>query len=399
MKQLNSPKAKRVPDPKTPIDPRELEQAFSLFNLASEQLAATYAGLQNQVASLTQQLAIANGELKRQFLEKEALSQRLTALHSALPAGVVVLDESDHVIEANPAAEAMLGHALGGRAWPVVQACALRPSNNPEEWITSGHAAPRRLALSTSALPGSSGQILLFHDITQAHALQLELARHQRLSAMGEVAARLAHQLRTPLATALLYASQLSQAHLPEAERARFGEKVVARLTHLEHLIQDMLLYVRGEAGGREPIKVADLLADLRQVIEPQMLERGLVFQVTHGAGAARLSGSREAITGALVNLLENAMQWSPAGASVSLLSELAGEEVCLRVSDTGPGIEAATLERMFDPFFTTRPDGTGLGLAIVRGVAEAHGGEINVQSTPGSGAAVALRLPLLKIE
>ncbi|MBT9614156.1 MAG: PAS domain-containing protein [Burkholderiales bacterium] len=386
-------------DSKTPIDPRELEQAFSLFNLASEQLAATYAGLQNQVASLTQQLAIANGELKRQFLEKEALSQRLTALHSALPAGVVVLDESDHVIEANPAAEAMLGHALDGRAWPVVQACALRPSNNSEEWITTGHAEPRRLALSTSALPGTSGQILLFHDITEAHALQLELARHQRLSAMGEVAARLAHQLRTPLATALLYASQLSQSHLPEAERKRFAEKVVARLTYLEHLIQDMLLYVRGEAGGREPIKVADLLADLRQVMEPQMLERGLVFQVGHGAGEAHISGSREALTGALVNLLENAMQWSPASGHVSLASEVVGEEVWLRVSDSGPGIESAMLERMFDPFFTTRSDGTGLGLAIVRGVAQAHGGEIIVQSTPGSGAEFALRLPTAKIE
>ena len=386
-------------DPKTPIDPRELEQAFSLFNLASEQLAATYSGLQNQVSSLTQQLAIANGELKRQFLEKEALSQRLTALHSALPAGVVVLDESDHVIEVNPAAETMLGHALGGRAWPVVQACALRPSNNPEEWITTCHAEPLRLALSTSALPGSNGRILLFHNITQAHALQLELSRHQRLSAMGEVAARLAHQLRTPLATALLYASQLAQPRLAETERTRFAEKVVARLTHLEHLIQDMLLYVRGEAGGREPIKVADLLADLRQVMEPQMLERGLVFQVSQGAGEARLSGSREALTGALVNLLENAMQWSPAGGCVSLQSEVVGEEVSLCVCDTGPGIESATLEHMFDPFFTTRADGTGLGLAIVRGVVEAHGGEIIVQSTPGSGAEFALRLPLLKIE
>ena len=382
-----------------PIDPRELEQAFSLFNQASAQLAATYGDLQNQVGSLTQQLAIANGELKRQFLEKEALSQRLSALHSALPAGVVVLDEADYVIEANPAAEAMLGHALGGRAWAVVQACALRPSNSPKEWTTIGHDQPRRLALSTSALPGSAGQILLFHDITQAHALQLELARHQRLSAMGEVAARLAHQLRTPLATALLYASQLSQPHLPESERARFGEKVVARLTHLEHLIQDRLLYVRGEAGGREPIKVADLLADLRQVMEPQMLERGLVFQVTQGSGEARLSGSREALTGALVNLLENAMQWSPKDACVSLQSEIIGDEVFLRVGDSGPGIEAATLERMFDPFFTTRADGTGLGLAIVRGVAQAHGGEINVQSTVGSGAVFALRLPLLKIE
>lgn len=386
-------------DSKTPLDPRELEQAFSLFNLASEQLSATYGGLQDQVANLTQQLAIANGELKRQFLEKEALSQRLTTLHSALPAGVVVLDDTDHVIEANPAAEVMLGHAVVGRAWSVVQACALRPSNSPDEWISTCHPEPRRLALSTSALPGSSGRILLFHDITHAHALQLELARHQRLSAMGEVAARLAHQLRTPLATALLYSSQLTQPHLAEAERVRFAEKVVARLRHLEHLIQDMLLYVRGEAGGREPILVADLFADLRQVMEPQMLEQGLKFRVMHEASDVRLTGSREALTGALVNLLENAMQWSPAGGEVALSSEQIDATVCMRVSDMGPGIEAAMLERMFDPFFTTRADGTGLGLAIVRGVAEAHGGAVRVQSTPGSGASFELCLPVLKIE
>lgn len=129
------------------------------------------------------------------------------------------------------------------------------------------------------------------------------------------------------------------------------------------------------------------------------MLERGLVFHVTQGAGEAKLSGSREALTGALVNLLENAMQWSPAGGHVSLLSETSGAEVWLRVRDAGPGIEPATVERMFDPFFTTRSDGTGLGLAIVRGVAEAHGGAITVQSTPGRGAEFALRLPLEKIE
>ena len=92
-----------------PIDPRELEQAFSLFNIVSEQLAASYAGLQNQVVSLTRELAIANGELSRQYLEKEALSQRLAALLAALPAGVLVVDESEHVIEVNVAAQAMFG--------------------------------------------------------------------------------------------------------------------------------------------------------------------------------------------------------------------------------------------------------------------------------------------------
>ena len=388
-----------MPESKTPIDPRELEQAFSLFNRASEQLAATYAGLQHQVASLTQELAIANGELKRQYLEKEALSQRLTALLAALPAGVVVVDPGEHVIEANPAAQAMLGAPLLGLAWPVAQACTLRPTATVGEWETTIHAAPLRLALSTNVLLGTGGQILLFHDITQPHALQVELARHQRLSAMGEVAARLAHQLRTPLATALLYASQLSQPQLDPVERVRFGDKVVARLKHLEHLIQDMLLFVRGEAGGRDVLAVADLLADLQQVMEPQMLERGLVFVVEHGATEARILGSREALTGALVNLLENAMQNSPQGARVTLSSRKENEQVWLRVVDTGPGIDPAMLDRLFEPFFTTRQEGTGLGLAIVRGVAQAHGGEVAVHSTPGQGAEFALRLPCAKKE
>lgn len=385
-------------DSHLPIDPRELEQAFSLFNLASEQLAATYAGLQNQVASLTRELAIANGELNRQFLEKEALSQRLAALLAALPAGVVVVDESAHVIEANLAAQAMLGSRLMGMAWAVAQACTLRPTAIADEWETTD-PVPRRLALSTSPLLGATGQILLFHDITQAHALQIELTRHQRLSAMGEVAARLAHQLRTPLATALLYASQLSRPQLAEADRVKFSDKVVARLKHLEHLIQDMLLFVRGEAVGRDSIAVADLLADLQQVMEPQMLERGLVFNVEPGAAQARVSASREALTGALVNLLENAMQNCPPGAHITLSSQMANEQVCLLVADNGPGIEPAMLERLFEPFFTTRLDGTGLGLAIVRSVAQAHGGVVEVQSAPGRGSMFALRLPSDKLE
>lgn len=388
-------------EPKNPIDPRELEQAFSLFNIASEQLAATYAGLQEQVAHLTQELAIANGELKRQFLEKEALSLRLTGLLAALPAGVLVIDDTAHIVEANPAAQAMLGADLLGLSWPVAQACALRPTTQDGEWETlnSNPLGVRRLAFSSNALGEGRGQIFLFHDITQAHALQTELARHQRLSAMGEVAARLAHQLRTPLATALLYASQFSQPQLDETERARFGEKVVARLRHLENLIQDMLLFVRGEAGGRDRLCVSDLLNDLQQVMEPQMRERGLLFQVQHEAGDAAVMGNREALTGALVSLLENAMQHSASPATITLRSVALANQVSLSVRDTGAGIPTEMQEKLFEPFFTTRSDGTGLGLAIVRGVAQAHAGEVTVESKPGQGAEFTLRLPRAELE
>lgn len=384
---------------KSRIDPRELEQAFSLFNLASEQLAGAYAELQQRVASLTGELAVANGELKRQFLEKEALSERLGGLLDALPAGVVVLDGAGRIAQANPAAREMLGPDLPGANWAELQASRLRATSNPEEWDTAGPSAGRRLSISARDLPAFGGELLLLHDVTQAHAMQLELARHQRLSAMGEVAARLAHQLRTPLATALLYASHLGRPALPDSDRLRFSEKVLERLRHLEHLIQDMLLFVRGEVAGREVLSASALVSDLAQVIEPQMAARGLRFSVDDQAGAARVLCSRDALASALMSLLENALQICRAGDAVSLEVAREGEQVRFRVRDSGPGIDPAHLERIFEPFFTTRTDGTGLGLAIVRGVAEAHGGEVTVKSVPGAGSEFMLSLPVAKMD
>lgn len=354
------------------LDPRELEQAFSLFSVASEQLARSYAELQQKVANLTAELAVANGALKRQFEEKEALSERLAGLLDALPAGVVVLDGDGLIVQTNPAAEEILGRPLIGQAWTRVLGERLKAASTPGEWDM---ADGRRLSLSVRALPAFGGELILVHDVTQAHALRLELARHQRLSAMGEVAARLAHQLRTPLATALLYASQLNRPALAEEDRLRFSRKVLERLRHLEHLIQDMLLFVRGEAAGREPLSVSGLLSDLCQVIEPQMAARELGFQVRDDAGGAVVMCSRDALAGALMSLLENAMQVCRPGDAVGLVAAAGGDEVVFRVWDTGPGIEPQHLERVFEPFFTTRPEGTGLGLAIVRSVADAHGG------------------------
>lgn len=384
---------------KTRIDPRELEQAFSLFNLASEQLAGAYAELQQKVASLTGELAVANGELKRQFLEKEALSERLGGLLDALPAGVVVLDGEGRVVQANPAASDMLGPSLLGQRWDALQAGRLAETSTPQEWETRGASAGRRVSISAQALAAFGGELLLVHDVTQAHRMQLELARHQRLSAMGEVAARLAHQLRTPLATALLYASHLARPALADADRLRFSGKVLERLRHLEHLIQDMLLFVRGEAAGREVLSASALASDLAQVIEPQMVARGLVFSVEDHAGDARVLCSRDAVGSALLSLLENALQICRPGDRVTLALAREGEQVRFVVRDTGPGIDPTHLERVFEPFFTTRSDGTGLGLAIVRGVAEAHGGEAGVKSALGAGSEFMISLPVAKMD
>lgn len=380
------------------MDRRELEQAFSLFNLASEQLAGAYAELQQRVASLTGELAVANGELKRQFLEKEALSERLAGLLDALPAGVVVLDEAGRVIQANPAAEELLGRPLWGEGWAALQSTRLCATATPGEWETGEAVSPRRLSMSSRALAAFGGQLLLVHDITRAHAMQVELARHQRLSAMGEVAARLAHQLRTPLATALLYASHLGRPTLADADRLRFSDKVLERLRHLEHLIQDMLLYVRGEVAGKTNVPVSEVANDLAQLIEPQMAARGIRFSLENHSGRATIHGSRDALAGALMSLLENSLQICREGDHVTLGVRLEGERVHFQVRDTGPGVDPALMDRLFDPFFTTRADGTGLGLAIVRSVAEAHGGDAQVSLPAEGGTQFVISLPVARM-
>lgn len=378
------------------LSPENLEQAFSLFNEVSAQLTGAYQELQQQVQQLTQELAITNGELRRQLQEKEALSQRLSRLLTALPGGVVVLNASDAVEEVNPPAEQMFGKSLLQLPWETIKRQALKETEVPHEWELAlpGATPNRRVSVSDNALDDSGGRILLIHDITEAHITQLELERHQRLSAMGEMVASLAHQLRTPLATAMLYTSHLGKTNLAEEERARFAEKALARLRHLETLIQDMLSFVRGETTAKEAISVSTLLTELQQVMDPQMKQRGLNYTVLDNADGAVVKGNYKSLVGAMLNLLENAMNACGEHGDIQLNAVADDGMVTITVTDSGIGIPQELHERLFEPFFTTRTDGTGLGLAIVREVAQAHGGEIKVFSEAGAGSQFVFSLP-----
>lgn len=370
---------------------QELQRAFDVFNQVSLELAQAYAGLQARVESLTAELATANGELRRQYQEKEALSERLSLLLAALPAGVVVLDSRDRVSEANPAARSMLGESLEGADWQQLAQSRLVATEAPDEWQLDA----RRVAIAESALDSAGGRLLLIHDVTVAHRLKADLERNQRLAAMGEMAASLAHQLRTPLATALLYSANLGQPELAEAARLRFAGKATEQLRRLERLIQDVLLFARGESIGREAIAAAPWLAEAAQTLEPLCAEKGVAFSVAVDGGDSIIMGGRKALSGALLNLLENALQACESGGEVSLTATRSDGRLRVAVRDTGPGIAPEAQSRIFEPFFTTRGQGTGLGLAIALGVVRAHGGTIEVHSAPGAGSEFVMLLPV----
>ncbi|MCK9285137.1 MAG: ATP-binding protein [Rhodocyclaceae bacterium] len=338
-----------------------LADAFRLFNQVSGELSLAYTQLQEQVSALTERMAL---------------------LQEALPAGVVMLDAQGRIVQMNPAAESLLGSAAPGAEWSVLEAARLAPSDLPGEFLF-GVGRERRLSLTVSALDSAGGRIVLLHDITETHRLKRQAERHERLAAMGEMAAQVAHQLRTPLTAALLYAGNLENPDLPSAARSSIAHKTVERLKALERLIQDMLLFARGEALGRESMAVGDLLQEVGQTIEPLARVRGAEFAVADLTDAAVLVGNRKELAGALVNLAENAL-CAAAGGRVEIEVRLAKEHLQFIVRDNGTGMDPAVVARLFEPFFTTRAEGTGLGLAIARGVARAHGGGIEVTSRPG---------------
>lgn len=365
-----------------PTDPARLAEAFRLFNQVSEELSSAYGALERQVEALTEELAAANGALRQQYQEKAALTERLTRLLEALPAGVAVLDRNGRLDVANPAADRLLGTPALGMAWNEIERDRLKPTETAGEM----QAGERRVALTVTSLDAAGGRIVLLHDVTEAHRLKVQAERHERLAAMGEMAAQLAHQLRTPLAAALLYAGNLENPDLPESSRTSIAQKTVGRLKHLERLIQDMLLFARGEVLGREVFAVEDLLNELAHTFEPLARSRGVEFHLSHAAAGLTLTGNRKALAGALTNLLENALQAVSGGGRVSLGVDVADERLAFTIKDNGRGMPPDLVARLFQPFFTTRAEGTGLGLAIARGIARAHGGGIDVESEPGVG-------------
>lgn len=218
--------------------------------------------------------------------------------------------------------------------------------------------------------------------------------RRDRLTAIGEMTAGFAHQVRTPLASAMLYVSQLDTS-TPQQERV--VAKITARLNDLGRMVNDMLGFAAGAKPTLEHVIVNDLLSAVWRTIEPQ-LPNPAILGMQCLAEPLRIAANKEALKGAILNLINNAEQACDDSARIVLSAQHSGDRVLISVSDNGPGIPEHSIGRIFEPFFTTRPDGTGLGLAVVREVARAHNGDIFVQSGE-MGSCFTISLPVLENE
>ncbi len=374
--------------------PAERPCSPSLDGLAQlqTQLDATQQRMAARVASLEGQLDAASALCLRELDEKERLAQRLRSLLDLLPGGVVVLDGHGVVREANPVAVELLGEPLENQLWRNVIARCFAPRRDDGHEISLANG--RRVALATRSLSGEPGQLVLLTDMTETRRLQDQLARHQRLSSLGRMVASLAHQIRTPLSSALLYASHLEEGGLSTEQQTRFAGRLKSRLHELEHQVRDMLVFARGDLPLQDRITPAELFGALCAAAESRLQNIHLRWQCDASQGL--LLCNRDTLVGALLNMIENAVQAAGAGVRLKIHLYARGDSLRLCVSDNGPGIEPALLARLGEPFLTTKATGTGLGLAVVKAVARAHHGELQLLSRPGRGTCARLVIPLL---
>ncbi len=373
---------------------QELEAAFSDFNQASSYLADVFRDLESRVSSLNSELSHARYERSRQLEEKEKLAKRLQNLLSVLPAGVIVLDGDGVVIEHNPAALDLLGEPLLQEPWRDIVQRSFSPRWDDGHDVTL--ADNRSVSISTQALDEDTGQLVMLKEVTETRQLQQQLSRLKRLSAMGEMASSLAHQIRTPLSSALLYASNIQHAAVDKARRNRFTGKLIGRLQHLESLVEDMLLFARGGNFDSKERCMNELLYEFRESVELVLEQSGTRLNIQLLNDDVRVRVNNHAFISILQNLLNNAIQANEQQTEIQIRTRLDANNMELSFSDNGPGIDEDIQSKVFEPFFTTRAQGSGLGLAVADSVIRSHGGQIVIDESKATGTTFLIRLPAL---
>jgi two-component system sensor histidine kinase HydH len=249
--------------------------------------------------------------------------------------------------------------------------------------------AARALVFGVAASVGLMAVALLFsRQLLRREAAERRFEEQRRLAVLGEMSSVIAHELRNPLASLKGHAQLLAERLPADGRERRKAERIVLEAQRLETLSGDLLDFSRsGPIDRRE----ADPAALLRAAAESVDASR---ISLSVDEAPRRFPLDAERIRQALTNLLLNAVQASPAGALATARVAAEGDALVFTVRDRGPGIPAGDLERIFEPFYTTRPTGTGLGLAVAQRIVQMHGGTLTAANDPDGGASFRMAIP-----
>jgi two-component system sensor histidine kinase SenX3 len=332
--------------------------------------------------------------------EARADRNRLSGAMAELADGVVVVDDRGEIVLRNGVAEQLSGTEQGDAltndaVWELLDR-ALRGLEGERELRLFG---PPRRVLHVRAVPlddGSRpvGAAVFIRDVSEARRIE---------NMRRDFVANVSHELKTPIGALGLLAETMAGEEDAEMLR-RLADRVLHEAERLERTVEDLLdlsILEAQESPERELISVQLVMAEAVERMAASAEAAGIPIDLTEPSGDIRISCDRRQVTSALFNLLDNAVKYSEDGGKVEFGAEVEGFHVVIAVRDHGIGIPSRDLERIFERFYrvdrtrSRATGGTGLGLAIVRHVAQAHGGEVSVESEEGRGSTFRLKIPL----
>jgi two-component system sensor histidine kinase HydH len=236
----------------------------------------------------------------------------------------------------------------------------------------------------------------LKHQSEQIIVIEEQLRRAEKLSTLGEMAAVLAHEIRNPLGSIRGTAEILKDDYKPGDPKHEFIEIQIKETERLNRVVEDFLHMARQKPVDLRPCPVQEELETIVTLLANDARERKVKLILQPVTAPVIIKADGEKLRQAFLNIILNALQATPAGGSVIISTTVCQTAFCeIRFRDTGPGIDEETKDKIFEPFFTTKQNGTGLGLAITRKIIESHSGTLQVESEPGKGTTVIVKLPM----
>lgn len=419
-----------IPEGARPEDVAALQKAIAAFNRHTDKLQVAYDALQLRIAEINRELElknkaleIANQDLQSKIAEVERLRGDLDNVIESMSSGLMAVDTEGICFTFNSAAEKALGRGhnevLGrhcseimGKSASTLAPLLLDGERHDQVELSIPHRSGRDVYVKGSVSPlldrahQRIGSTFIFSDLTSQRLLEERARRADRMTALGELAAGVAHEMRNPLTTIRGYLQILPSMKSAPAFLEEFSDNVIREIDRLARLTDDMLDMAKPISSDLE---VHDL-GDVAEVVLEFLADRFQGADIQVGLNRDRLRSpvqiDRDRIKQVLINLLINAIDaLRPSGGQVEVSLSRSSERLAVgeavrpfavcRIQDSGPGIPADSLERIFDPFFTTKPHGTGLGLAVSNRIIEEHGGFLRVESGNEAGTSFSLFLPV----
>jgi signal transduction histidine kinase len=408
----------RGPDPEHP-----LARAFASFTEAAGSLERTYGQLQGQVGHLRQELEVTNRDLENSLEENRRIRERLRRILEGLPCGVLVVESDSSISNLNPAAARLLGGDFDSvDALPAAVSAALDRAREMEGEAELECPPGESVGVATNSVwlavrharleqaPAVVTSVFILRDVSEAKKLERDREQLRRQQALVEMSALLAHEIRNPLGSLELFAGLLAEANL-EGESHSWIEHVQAGLRTLSATVNNVLHLHNSPQPECAPTDMGRLLDWVYDFLLPLAKQARVELQVVNGLTGVFIDADRHRLEQVLLNLALNAFRFMPGGGWLSIRGVdcsspqnsanvgadgggVCRDEIAIVVRDTGPGIAAEDLPRIFEAGFSTRSGSSGLGLAVCHRIVEQHGGSIVAESRPGHGATFRLRLP-----